>query len=500
MRTVILTLAAALACTSCLDKFPYGSYPAEDAFSSVDEVNQATIGIYSAFKSASLYSGYLTLLPDIQADQVYAVNGYTNTYGDFWRWNIISTDTYVESVYAALYGVIGRCNFLLDNAADLAETLTDDDEIDELESYCGEAYCGRAIAYAELIKCFCKNYESDEEAKSTPGVILREHYNSDDPVYRSSLYDSYQFVISDLEKAAEYLALGDDFSGSIYNYGYFCEYTAYALRARIALYMGDWDTAIEYASKIIDSGYYALMNANDYSYSSDYNDFEYMWATGDSTENIWKVIFTSNSYGGALGTVFFNYDYVSYTPDYVPAQWVLDLYGSYDLRYDTYFYTLETGYSHGLTWPLLVKYWGEDDFWDLNIPHIIQPKPFRLAEQYLIRAEAYAEQGSYSKAAEDITTLRKARYSSGYSTTYSNYDAAIESIRNERVKELYMEGFRLQDLKRWHEGFTREPQTESLSNGSSLSVSADDPLFVWPIPSHELESPGTDIEPNDSNS
>ena len=75
----------------------------------------------------------------------------------------------------------------------------------------------------------------------------------------------------------------------------------------------------------------------------------------------------------------------------------------------------------------------------------------------------------------------------------------MDIIEEERVKELYMEGFRLQDLKRWHKGFERKPQEQSLSNGSSLKVEADDPLFVWPIPQHELESPDANILPNDSN-
>ena len=68
-----------------------------------------------------------------------------------------------------------------------------------------------------------------------------------------------------------------------------------------------------------------------------------------------------------------------------------------------------------------------------------------------------------------------------------------------------MEGFRLHDIKRWGklyrngEGFTRTPQQQSLAEGSSLSVKADNPLFVWPIPQHELESPGSEIQPNESN-
>jgi hypothetical protein len=62
-----------------------------------------------------------------------------------------------------------------------------------------------------------------------------------------------------------------------------------------------------------------------------------------------------------------------------------------------------------------------------------------------------------------------------------------------------MEGFRLQDLKRWHKGFKRTPQEQSLANGSSLKVEPDDPFFVWPIPQHELESPGASIQRNESN-
>ena len=75
----------------------------------------------------------------------------------------------------------------------------------------------------------------------------------------------------------------------------------------------------------------------------------------------------------------------------------------------------------------------------------------------------------------------------------------MDIIEEERVKELYMEGFRLQDLKRWHKGFERKPQEQSLSNGSRLKIEADNPLFVWPIPQHELESPDANIQPNESN-
>lgn len=495
-----LVALATLSSTSCLDKYPESAIPADKAINTLEELDQAAIGVYDAFKSGALYSGYLTLLPDIQCDLAYAINGYTNTYGNIWRWDILATNSEITSVYASLYQVIARANFLLEYAPRVEQTLTSDADIDTFKQICGEAYFARALAYSELIKLFCKSYESREQAEAELGVVLVTKYNTDEPMVRSSLAKSYDLVISDLERAAEYMDIDETtLSGAIYNATYFNEYTTYALRARVALYMKDYEAAIEYSSKVIDSGYYLLSSATDL-YTSNMSYFTYMWQYDDSTEIIWKVGFTINSYGGALGRIFFNYDYSSMKPDYVPAESVLAMYDANDLRYVNYFATYTTGHSHGLTWPLVVKYFGNMNFFNSYILHTSMPKPLRLAEQYLIRAEAYAEgRGNYALAGEDIATLREARYQTFGGSVPLTEANAMQVIEEERIKELYMEGFRLTDLKRWHKGFERHPQSESIENGSSLKVEADDPLFVWPIPQHELESPGSMIEPNESN-
>ena len=513
LKSYLLITLSVCMLSSCLDKYPQDEIPAGSAITTIEDANQAVIGIYNAWLSGALYSGYLTLLPDLQADLAYAVNGYTNTYGDIWRWDILATNSQITSVYAALYDVIGRCNFLLHNVDKVRESIYNDDDFDRLEQYCGEAYFARALAYSELIKLFCKAYDSDEMAEEALGVVLRKEYYSDEPLIRASLKDSYAFVIKDLERAEDCLQLTDeelkDGSFTFYSSPYFSIYTVYALRARVALYMKDYDNAIKYATLLIESGKFALSSASSvYTTMTDYlsmqsgkqiSYYEYMWRYNLSTESIWQVGFTTTSYGGSLGTVFFNWDYMSYKPDYVPALWVLNLYATNDMRYSVNFFEVTTGHSHGLTWPLLAKYWGNQELFDgAQLRHVLEPQVFRLAEQYLIRAEAYVGQKNYSKASNDIAELRKARYSSGYSASLTEKNA-MEIIEEERVKELYMEGFRLQDLKRWHKGFERTPQTESLANGSSLKVEPDDPLFVWPIPQHELESPGANIQKNESN-
>ena len=69
------------------------------------------------------------------------------------------------------------------------------------------------------MKCFCKAYESDEEAANELGVVLQSSYVNPGPVKRASLKDSYQFVLDDLARSAEYLATDDD-TEVIYNSAY----------------------------------------------------------------------------------------------------------------------------------------------------------------------------------------------------------------------------------------------------------------------------------------
>ncbi len=501
--TTLLALLFSL--SSCLDKEPESAILEEDAMRTYQEAEQFLTGIYAQMKSGALWSGYLTLAPDIQADLVYAVDGYSNTYGNIWQWDIRPTNAEIEAVYGALYGLIANCNFFLERIDAVIAAQTDDAKIEALDYYTGEVYTIRALCYSELIKCFCKAYDP-ATAQEELGVVLRTKYSEPESSRRASLYDSYQFVLADLANAERLL----DPENDGYTNPWMTHAAACALHARVALHMQDWPTAIAYSSKLIDhpTRAFSLSSASE-AYTSTMSYFDYMWNYDLATEIIWTVGFTVTSYGGALGQNFlsFNNDNTYYYPDYVPAQWVLDLYQSSDLRYNSYFASLQTGYDHGLVWPLLVKYYGNQDFIANYIYHVSQPKPFRLAEQYLIRAEAYCRQATpnYALASKDLTALRKARFAAGGGSISLSADNYIDQIADERVRELYMEGFRLWDLKRWGklyrdgQGFTRKPQLHSLAEGSSLKASLDNPLFVWPIPQHEIESPGSEVEPNESN-
>lgn len=68
---------------------------------------------------------------------------------------------------------------------------------------------------------------------------------------------------------------------------------------------------------------------------------------------------------------------------------------------------------------------------------------YRLAEAYLVRAEAKFYQGNATGAAEDVNVVRRRAHASQYYTTVN-----IGDIMNERARELYLEEWRNVELTR----------------------------------------------------
>lgn len=504
--SLALLLGATSACDDFLDQYPSDSLPADKGMLTLNDCQEVSVGIYSAFKNSALYSGALTLLPDLQSDLVQAVQGYSNVYGEIYRWDMQPNNAEVESVFSGLYLIINRCNYFMKYKDQVLATLTTDSEIQTLNRRLADAYFARALAYSELIKTFCEAYDP-QQADSQLGVSINLEYAPDVDliIKRSSLKESYEQVLSDLSQAEKLMtrtALVNESTGR----QYFSVGALAALKARVYLYMKEYQLAADYATRVIDAKQsYALCDAytvrTNTATGALTTEYGFMWEYDRGNEIIWVISMSNTDRGGALGKIFQGYNTSAYYPDYVPSSWMLDLYSNNDGRYNTFFKQVKTGYTHGLKWPLLVKYPGNPEI-DNGGERLFtnMPKPFRLAEQYLIRAEAYYNLGNESKAQQDLTTLRKSRIM-GYGTTSASGDALLRDIQEERVRELCMEGFRLADLKRWKKGFQRAPQlyTVSGAKNNQLKVNASDNLFTWPIPKHEIEAGNGVIEGNKSN-
>lgn len=223
--TIILLCGA---CQGFLDKYPKGSIYQNEAIRNLKDANAAMYGIYATWNSDGLYSGQLTLLPDIQCDFTYSVIGFSNQRGTVYGWNIIAKDEYTYTVYASLYKVISDVNFLLDNQGNI-ELL--EGEQAELDNILGEAYFSRALAYSELLKLFCSPYNPGQADQQT-GVSIWDHFSAGKSS-RSSLSDCYTHIFDDL-KEADRLLTYDKADAVRITRG-----ALDALYARLYLYMGN---------------------------------------------------------------------------------------------------------------------------------------------------------------------------------------------------------------------------------------------------------------------
>ncbi|MDR1203205.1 MAG: RagB/SusD family nutrient uptake outer membrane protein [Tannerellaceae bacterium] len=99
------------------------------------------------------------------------------------------------------------------------------------------------------------------------------------------------------------------------------------------------------------------------------------------------------------------------------------------------------GWPHYKVWvpdPDRVQPWGGQGDWYI----------FRLAETYLLRAEAYAWKSEWQKAADDINVVRK-RANAQYIYTAEDLQVQqIDAILDERARELYYEESRKVELTR----------------------------------------------------
>ncbi len=125
-------------------------------------------------------------------------------------------------------------------------------------------------------------------------------------------------------------------------------------------------------------------------------------------------------------------------------------------------------------------YGSDQEFADNDFPL------FRLAEQYLILAEAVVRGGSgatKSDAAGYINLLRKRAFGDDNHKISDNYTA--QDILDERARELYWECFRRTDLIRYNQ-FTTQNYIWEWKGGTQAGRAVSNHYNLYPIPSQDL--------------
>lgn len=514
-KIAVITLAAlAFGLAGCdMDKEPYDSIPGNKGLETIVDFENFRVGIYSCYR-AMTGGGYI-LAPEIQADAFNAVADFSNTYGEFYSWSFVSTNSTVSSVWHNYYVAILQANYMLMEAKrameDTSGDLTDVQK-QQIRVYEGEAYFTRAYSYFCLANFFCKDYNA-QTAESDLGIPLQLSYDPNMTVdkypARSSLMATYRQILNDLDDAAELIETGRagivDYDRNVNNRyvtvstapknrgNYITTDVVTALRARVALQMDDYQKAAEYAQELIDSGTYPLMG--------EVNALKDMWKNDTGTETIWQIAMTTPDEAGSANGYYFIGDPPT-KKDYIPTADLMSMFEDNDMRKSVYFGKYNLVVSSGSAGDIYFfnKYPGNDYYNGLgsSTKFVNQPKPFRIAEMYLIAAEAYAQIGtaaSVKKGSDLLKELRTKRIQGYTQGDYTDASVLMDEVQDERVREMVGEGFRLMDLKRWGKGVKRNSAQNSgliwfpgVSYSEKLDREANDPRMVWPIPKSEMDA------------
>lgn len=323
-----------------------------------------------------------------------------------------------DTDWTRLYYRINIANMVIANIDDMdAANETEQLEMNRIK---GEAYFLRAAYYFALANLYGKPYDP-ETAATDPAVPIKTAEFIEDKIYtRNTVEEVYQQVISDLKAAASLL------EGTTRKSFYHADQNAAELLlSRVYLYMQDYDDCLTYAEKVLAR-------------KDGLQDLNTMTAKFFLNTELDEVIFDMGN-GGLRYSI--NDQHKGFgISDY--------LYGLYDNPDDlrlTYFIK----YDDSSKYPEYVK-GGSDVSEDLDRSSLSANYLFRTAELYLNAAEAYALKGDDTNAQKYLNALRKNRIErTAYDDIQLTGNDLIDYIRDERERELCLEGHRWFDLRRY---------------------------------------------------
>jgi len=478
----ILTLSAVLSITfsSCdLDRYPYDSIEQSQSFQTIKDAQAYGNGLYSGFRGKQY--GLFMYSTDIQSDLLNATLDFGNRNGSIYRWTVFLADDYtIRDTWNPYYNGIANTNNLINNI-DKIVTTTDADKA-SIGIIKGEAYFFRAYYYYSLVIRWAKDYEKSAAA-SDLGVPIVLDFDVTLKPERATVQAVYDQILSDISQAKTLLSsvAGAKAATKI------TKDVVSALEARVYLTMDNYTKAAEVTNQLISAGTYPL--------ASTAADLKKEWVDDSGSETILQLFADKPTELPNTNAVYLGFNPTSkkYTPDFIPQKWVLDLFAETDLRKAVYF-EKKPVYIQGKDYTDIIcvnKFPGNPAlFTTATTNYAHKPKVFRIAEMYLINAEASAQiPGSEAKALTSLNAMRTAR---GLTALVGlTGTALLDAVKEERTRELMFEGFRLDDLKRWKSGFARKtPQNMELiitgADYEQKTVTAGDDKFVWGIPTNDM--------------
>ncbi|SFF10054.1 Starch-binding associating with outer membrane [Chitinophaga sp. CF118] len=429
---------------------PKDQITSEAVFDNATNTLAAVNGLYTyALKPSNFLTYQGDFLMGVNADEfTYGLD----TYDGFMNNSIPPANNDLLNIWTIFYQVIYQANSII-------EKVPGSPVSDSLKAvYISEAKIFRAFCHLYLT---C--YFGDVPLIKTTNVTITS------TMPRTPKATVLEAITTDLKEAEAVLPVG-----SVRN-GRFNKWMATALLARVYLYQQDWANAEAKAS--------VLISLSDFSLLPDLNK---VFLRG-SKEAIWQV----NTAGGA------NDNYTYFAGINVPTantaliritQIRPELYNAFETGDARKTAWIGTGTISGTTFNYDYKYKATST--PTSSAAIEDFMLLRLAEQYLIRAEARAQQDNLQGAIDDINVIRARAGLTGTSATTK--DDVLLAVEQERRVELFGEGYG----HRWID-LVRTGRIDAVMTAEKPNTWKNTSVLL-PIPATELAN-NPALKPNPSN-
>ncbi|MGV3541267.1 MAG: RagB/SusD family nutrient uptake outer membrane protein [Rufibacter sp.] len=443
------------ACSDFLDLENANSLDVGTTVRDLPSLTNASNGVYSGFQSAGYYNRTFILLPDLMTDNAFVSRQNVGFYTNYDALEVNNQDGYANGAWASMYSLIANANLAIASGERLTLNPLQQNTANQI---IGEMYAARALAHFDLVRFFAKPYNATADASHFGVPIITAPQTEIISPSRATVQQVYAQIIRDFEKSLQLMAPnGEKYRKN----GRFTPDAAKALLAKVYLYMGNWAEAERYATEVISGGTYSLIPNNQYQNS---------WRFDFSTESIFEIENTNVDKAGVNG-IGMMYEQGQYGDILTTA----DLYNTYALT-DVRRTLIQVG-RRGIDNPAYIvhKYPKGLSTQDDNI------KVIRLAEVYLIRAEARAEQGKNDLAQDDLFEVMKRADPTALKVLLTGPEL-VDRILLERRKELAFEGNRLFDLTR------KKKDVNLIRATSSTIIPYNDNRLILPIPIAEINA------------
>ncbi|MCQ6960686.1 RagB/SusD family nutrient uptake outer membrane protein [Mucilaginibacter aquariorum] len=434
---ITLVLVAASSCKN-LNVNPSDAISTGTIVTTTDGLTNALNGAYALFKDHIEFNGlvdgnnmYLRQfyhLSDFASDDI--VCGQATTDPLFYSFNLGHSPAQGNTRYYwyVSYKIITGVNTVISAVEKSGKT---DAATNQL---LGECYFLRAFCHFNLVRLFAKPYSVDPNAS---GIILRTNLTDPAKKARSTVKEVYDSVIADSEKAAGLMTWRGP--------QYASQAAAWSLLARVNLYKEDNAKAIEWSTKVIGSGKFTLATNET---------FPALFANATTaSETIFCVAFTAvDDYGkfGSIASMIYSDGNSGWGEEFASSSLRAAMAPHpEDVRW-LYIIPLKDGNGVVQKKNGIEVYYISKFSFQGGLPNLSSPIMFRIAELYLIRAEAEAKMGNTGAALDDVDMIRKNRNLEGslYNKVVPAGKSALDVVLEEKRIEMAFEGHRTYDVFR----------------------------------------------------